>query len=558
MRDETQTRSSLTLGGVQMKNWSVKQRIILGFSAVILIMIALMVVSWTHLNEIKGQAVSITSDTWPGVYLSSQIESFSRATFASFEKYVLATNGEEKRQIEAEIDSNRTKIDGLMKQYDLTISRDDDRRMFASLTSARATCEAAFKPVMQLNEKTTSNEGQTLLREQVNPACVEFTKWASTEVDDNKQVGDDSNKRILDAVSRAQLAIPIGSLIGILLALISGYVLVQAINRPLAKLVSAVEVMRTGNFSQKLKLDRQDEFGILADGLNLMTSDLTALIGKVQKSGLQVNTSSTEIAATSQEQLSTANEIAATTSEIGATSKQISVTSKELVHTMKEVADVAEKTTALASSGQAGLKRMKTTVQQIMEASTSINDRLAVLSDKAGNIGTVVTTITKVADQTNLLSLNAAIEAEKAGEYGRGFAVVATEIRRLADQTAVSTSDIEQTVKEMQSAVAAGVMGMDKFSEEVRKGVDVVQQVSEELSQIIQQVQTLTPSFEAVSEGMQSQSLGAQQISDSLSQLSEAAKQTVDSMRQSNLAIDQLNDAARGLQNGVSRFTLEA
>jgi len=266
-----------------MKNWSVKQRIILGFSAAIFIMVALTVVSWTHLNEIKGQAVSITSDTWPGLYLSSQIESLSRATFIAFEKYVLAANAEEKRKIGTEIDSNRTKVDGLMKQYDSTISKEDDRRLFASLTSARATCEAAFKLVVQSDQKPTSNEEQTVWREQVDPACTEFTKLAGTEMDDNKQAGDDSNKRILDAVARAQLALPMGSLIGILLALASGYVLVQAVNRPLAKLVSAVAVMRTGNFSQTLKLDRQDEFGILADGLNLMTSDLTTLIGKVQK-----------------------------------------------------------------------------------------------------------------------------------------------------------------------------------------------------------------------------------------------------------------------------------
>src|SRR5450631_1525310 len=155
---------------------------------------------------------------------------------------------------------------------------------------------------------------------------------------------------------------------------------------------------------------------------------------------------------------------------------------------------------------------MKKTVQQIVEASASINDRLAVLSDKAGNIGTVVTTITKVADQTNLLSLNAAIEAEKAGEYGRGFAVVATEIRRLADQTAVATYDIEQMVKEIQSAVSAGVMGMDKFSEEVRRGMDDVRQVGMQLSQIIEQVQALVPRFEMANEGMQAQAIGAEQI----------------------------------------------
>ena len=132
-------------------------------------------------------------------------------------------------------------------------------------------------------------------------------------------------------------------------------------------------------------------------------------------------------------------------------------------------------------------------MRHVMEAAGSINAKLAVLNEKAGNINQVVTTITKVADQTNLLSLNAAIEAEKAGEYGRGFAVVATEIRRLADQTAVATYDIEQMVKEIQSAVSAGVMGMDKFSEEVRRGMQEVQQVGGQLSQIIQQVQALAP-----------------------------------------------------------------
>ena len=168
----------------------------------------------------------------------------------------------------------------------------------------------------------------------------------------------------------------------------------------------------------------------------------------------------------------------------------------------------------------------------------------------------VVTTITKVADQTNLLSLNAAIEAEKAGDYGRGFGVVATEIRRLADQTAVATNDIEQMVKEMQSAVAAGVMGMDKFSEEVRQGVQVVQQVSEELSQIIQHVQALAPNFVIVSEGMQSQSLGALQISDALSQLTEVAKQTVESQRQSNSAIE--NSTLRRPGTAGRRRTIRA
>lgn len=330
-----------------------------------------------------------------------------------------------------------------------------------------------------------------------------------------------------------------------------------AVSEPLSHLTAALERMRQGDFSGRIQLRREDEFGLLAENLNRVADELSKLVGQVQRSGIQVNTTATEIAATAREQQSTANQIAATTAEIGATSKQISATSKELDKTMNEVSEVSGETADLANSGQAGIARMENTMRQIMDASGAITAKLAVLSEKTANINTVVTTITKVADQTNLLSLNAAIEAEKAGEYGLGFAVVAMEIRRLADQTAVATYDIEKMVKEMQSAVSAGVMGMDKFSEEVRRGVDEIRQVSTQLARIIQQVQTLTPRFQTVNEGMHAQATGAQQISETLTQLGEAAQQTAESLRHSNLAIEQLNDAARGLQTSVSRFKLE-
>jgi methyl-accepting chemotaxis protein WspA len=343
----------------------------------------------------------------------------------------------------------------------------------------------------------------------------------------------------------------------VIATLILGRFQSTAVSEPLGRLVDALERMRRGDFTQRVKLEQQDEFGVLGEGLNRLAGDLSVLVGQVQHSGIQVNTTMTEIAATAKEQQSTANQIAATTAEIGATSKEISATSKELDRTMNEVSQVAEDTAQLANTGQNAIGRMESTMRQITEAARDIAAKLAVLSEKTANINSVVTAITRVADQTNLLSLNAAIEAEKAGEYGLGFAVVAMEIRRLADQTAVATYDIEKMVKEMQSAVAAGVMGMDKFSEEARRGVEEIRQVSTQLAQIIHQVQTLTPRFQTVNEGMHAQATGAQQISETLTQLSEAAQQTAESLRQSNLAIEQLNEAARGLQTSVSRFKLE-
>ncbi len=330
----------------------------------------------------------------------------------------------------------------------------------------------------------------------------------------------------------------------------------KAVAEPLDQLVSALEKMRQGDFTQRMELNRRDEFGVLNEGVNRLADDLSGLVGQIQKSGIQVNATANEISATAREQQSTANQIAATSSQIGGTSKEISATSRQLVKTMNEVAAVSEQTAKLANTGQSAIARMESNMRQIMDAASSITAKLAVLNEKANNINSVVTTITKVADQTNLLSLNAAIEAEKAGEYGLGFSVVATEIRRLADQTAVATYDIEKMVKEMQSAAATGVMGMDKFSEEVRRGVEEIRQVSTQLAQIIHQVQTLTPRFQSVNEGMTAQATSAEAISETLTQLSEAARQTAESLRQSNVSIERLNEAARGLESSVARFKL--
>ncbi len=316
-----------------------------------------------------------------------------------------------------------------------------------------------------------------------------------------------------------------------------------------------VEMAARGDLTGQLMIYRDNDIiSELANGIQGMLDSLNALVARIQQSGIQVTSSATEIAATAKQQEATVSEQAATTNQIRATVTEISATAKELVNTMHEVTDVALRTSEQANAGRSSLSRMEQTMQNMQEATANINSKLAVLSEKAANINSVVTTINKVSDQTNLLSLNAAIEAEKAGEYGVGFAVVATEIRRLADQTAVATWDIEQMVKEMQSAVSAGVMGMEKFSTEVRQGVEDVRQVGQQLAQIIEQVQALIPRFEEVHEGMQSQAQGAHQISDAMVQLAESAQQTAESLRQSNGAIAQLNDAARQLQEGVSHF----
>jgi methyl-accepting chemotaxis protein WspA len=340
----------------------------------------------------------------------------------------------------------------------------------------------------------------------------------------------------------------------ILVGVIISVVLARILKHSLAIAVTAAEKVSAGDLTEQLEVTSTDEIGKLIATFRTMTNNLNSLIRQVQQSGIQITTSTTQISASGKELEAAVSQQVASTNEVVATAQNIANNSEQLVKTMEEVTTLSQSTAIATKDGQKDLMHMQTTMRQLVKSTHSISSKLGIISEKANNINSIVTTITKVADQTNLLSLNAAIEAEKAGEYGLGFSVVAREIRRLADQTAVSTLDIESMVKEMQAAVSTGVMEMDKFSQEVTRSVEDVGKISQQLGEVIEQVQSLTPCFETVSQGMNAQSQGAQQISESMLQLREASLQTADALRETNTALEQLNDAAQNLREETSRF----
>ena len=321
-------------------------------------------------------------------------------------------------------------------------------------------------------------------------------------------------------------------------------------------LLDTVSKAARGDLTGTITVRGEDAIGRMGEGLEAMFGNLRSLLNNVQRAGIQVTTSATQIAASARQQEATGIEQAQTSVEVLSTTREISANTTQLLRTMEEANEVADYTTNASAEAQDNLQRMDRTMQQMVAATDSIGAKLAALSEKAANITGVLVTITKVADQTNILSLNAAIEAEKAGEAGRGFAVVAAEIRRLADQTSISTWDIEQMLKEMQSAVSASVMGMDKFSEEIRRSVSEARRVAEQLSGMTEQVRKLAPRFDLVLQGMQSQAVGASQITETMMQLSDASQQSVDSLKATSEAVHQLQYAAGDLQQSVATFAV--
>ncbi len=338
--------------------------------------------------------------------------------------------------------------------------------------------------------------------------------------------------------------------------MLAAFLVARSISQPIAEAVHAAQTVANGDLTVQTGGRSDTETGKLLRALGRMTSYLNSLVGQVQKSTIDLVSTANSLSAMTHAQGEEAASLRATTNQIAAASKEISATAGELVRTMAEVTRVANDTAELARTGRIELGEMEQVMGSLVDATGSISGKLNAISERASDIGGVTTTISKIADQTNLLSLNAAIEAEKAGEYGRGFGVVAREIRRLADQTAVATLDIERMVKEMQSAVSGGVMEMDKFSESVRRGVEETNEINTQFARIIEQVETLLPRFDSVHEGMQSQAAGANQIRDAMVALTESAAASVEALEQTNRATQQLESAIAELRQEISIFKL--
>ncbi|MCF8239945.1 MAG: methyl-accepting chemotaxis protein [Melioribacteraceae bacterium] len=345
----------------------------------------------------------------------------------------------------------------------------------------------------------------------------------------------------------------------LILLFISGLVIVYKKLKPLTDVNNKFDELasNSGDLTERIQIKEQNEIGMLAVSFNAFMEHLHEMIFKIKESGIQMKTSVTQISASTKELEATVSEHASTMNQIVKTTGNISDQSSELSKTVEEVSGMSKNAAASAEHGKESIVQMDLVMEQLKSASNTISDKLALINDKALNISKVITTINKISEQINLLSLNAAIEAEKAGEYGKGFSVVAREVRRLADQTAVASLDIEKIVKEMKSAVSEGVMGMDKFTKEVQRGVDEVRDVSETMNNVIDNVQEFIPKFISVNQGVTAQNENAGIINEAITQMTDAAKQTADALRETNSALTQLNDAARTLQVEVGRFNIE-
>jgi len=347
-------------------------------------------------------------------------------------------------------------------------------------------------------------------------------------------------------------------LLGAIPAAIVAWVVARSISRPMDRAVRASESLAKGDLSRPVEPIGTGEPHTLLVSMKAAMTGLASLLARMGLSARDLEQTSAEIRRTAKDQEDVAQGFGASAAEVAAAVTEMTGTGRELSSTMGLVAEAAANAAASAGRGRERLAELDVRSTSLRDATDGIARRFSTIRERAASINAVITTITRVSDQTNLLSINAALEAEKAGRYGLGFQVVAREINRLAEQTAEATTDIERIVAEMQEAVAEGVEEMGRFSRVMEESAAASDDVGGRLSEVIVLVEDLKERFKSVAESVEAQSIGTRQISEAMNQLSDGARRTISAVQAFVAASGQLERSAKSLEGDVARFTLPA
>jgi methyl-accepting chemotaxis protein WspA len=346
-----------------IKGWTIRRRILASFAIVLGLVVVMGLVALRDLDAIEGLSSHEAETSVPGLYLATAVQSELIVNYGLTAEYVGQTDVLRLSKIEAELKSNAERFEEAVNKYEALPADAASREAFGAFRAAKDVYFATQRDILRRSADLDTKGANQMWREQLSPQFAEARATIQVVVQKNEDAVNVAIQQISSALTRAKLVLLSSFLLAVVLTFFCAYFLLKAITQPLNQLMAIVEVMRHGDFSRRVTLDRVDEFHALAAGCNRMADELTSLVSEVQQSSARVSTSVNEIAATAQQQKATATQIASTTMEIGATSKEISATSRELVKTMNEVATVAEQSAALAGVGQTGLSHMEETMR---------------------------------------------------------------------------------------------------------------------------------------------------------------------------------------------------
>ncbi len=343
-------------------------------------------------------------------------------------------------------------------------------------------------------------------------------------------------------------------LIGLAILIGITWQLTRMIHRNIAHLSGVLDKVAAGDLTVRANLAQRDELGQMADSLNRTVGQLRQIVGGVKQAADSVADASSRLTTEADSVMSRAQKQTDGVMEISAAMEQSSVSVTEVAQNAEGVEKSALDTQAMANEGHNNMTKSIDATQRIEQAVRSSSSTIAGLSESIDRVGEITQVIKDIADQTNLLALNAAIEAARAGEQGRGFAVVADEVRKLAERTASSTADIAHTVDTIKGASSAAVDAIDHIEQEVEAGANFNRMTGESLDQIVAAAERVSHSSHQIATAVKEQSLASEEIARNMERISSITEENSFSIQEVDTAAKQLSSTAGELQHLVGQF----
>ncbi|OEF95812.1 methyl-accepting chemotaxis protein [Desulfuribacillus alkaliarsenatis] len=339
-----------------------------------------------------------------------------------------------------------------------------------------------------------------------------------------------------------------GSALALLIGLIAAYFIGRNISTPIRTITETVKVISTGDLTPSVPADvmsRKDETGEIAIAIHNMKENLTEIVSAMSMNSQQVASSSEQLLASAEQTMDATNQSAASAQEVAEGAERQVASSDETARAMEEMAlgvtrvaessmSISESASDMQNKAKEGNEALKQTIMKmgsVRQGTESTASVIKALNEQSAKINDIIGIITNIAEQTNLLALNAAIEAARAGEAGRGFAVVADEIRKLADQSSNSAGQIKALIEVVQQHTNKAVNSMDQSKTEVIDSTEMVENVGVIFKEIMDSIQAVTSQIEEISSASEEMSAGAEEVTASVNDLASIAKTSSDHMQ---------------------------
>ena len=381
-------------------------------------------------------------------------------------------------------------------------------------------------------------------------ASAAFGQWVRLEESLAKQ----RSERAQVESRRVELASAAVVLLAVVLVVIASLWLTRVIMRPVDEARALAEAIAGGDLTREIRPQKPDELGRLLGSLGVMQSNLKQMIGGIGASAGQVTAAAGKLAAAARDVSTSSGAQTEAAAATAAAVEEMSVSIAQVSENAEAARKMAQQTAKVSQSGLARVGDASQEVQRIESSITRFSQDVRELEHQAGQIGSIALLIKDIAEQTNLLALNAAIEAARAGEQGRGFAVVADEVRKLAERTAAATSEIKTKIDSIQSKTSSAAHTMAGVNDQVARGVQVIGDLVEPLEQLNASAGRALSNLVELSDATREQSQASTQIAQNVEKIVGMAEDNNAAVRQSAQASEELSGLAQGLLGMVRNF----